>query len=208
MDSDDWWYPNKLEVVMGRKRDADFIYHYLDIYKNGEKTRKKHRIRQLIKPVFDDLMINANAIANSGVVVKKEILLTVGCLSEDKAMRAVEDYDLWLKIARTTDSFLLIPEYLGGYLISGMNSSDVSFEMIDKIDAVYDNNAGFLNDKLRKEAFYTKEYTKGRYLFDLSDYNKALKCFSSSRLSNNIEFKTKSFIMILLSTILKFIKST
>ena len=59
LDSDDWWYPNKLEIIMQKKGNSDFIYHYLDIYKNGKKTIKKHRIRQLIKPVFNDLMINA-----------------------------------------------------------------------------------------------------------------------------------------------------
>jgi len=205
LDSDDWWYPNKLEVVMGRKRDADFIYHYLDIYKNGEKTRKKHRIRQLSKPVFDDLMINANAIANSASIVKKEILLEVGGLSEDKEIKAVEDYDLWLRIARVTESFLLIPEYLGGYLISGDNSSIITYDMVNKIDAVFNKNVVYLNDALKKQAYYTKEYTKGRYLFNLNEYTQALSCFKSSKLSNNIEFKIKSYLMIVLTKLKRFI---
>ena len=206
LDSDDWWYPNKLEIIMQKKGNSDFIYHYLDIYKNGKKTIKKHRIRQLIKPVFNDLMINANAIANSGAIVKKEILLEVGGLSEDVELKAVEDYDLWLRISRVTDSFLLIPEYLGGYLVSGINSSNISSDMIDKIDAVYNKNVSYLNDGLKKQAYYTKEYTKGRYLFSLGNYSSALNSFLKSRLSKRIEFKTKSYIMILLSIVNKLIR--
>ncbi len=157
LDSDDWWYPKKLDVVMANKGTADFIYHHLDIYKNGIKTNKKHRVRSLKSPVFEDLMINANAITNSSVVVKKNILLKAGSLSEDLELKAVEDYDLWLKISRVTNSFLLIPEYLGGYLISGINSSNISLEMIDKIDAVYNKNVGYLNKKMQVQAYYTKE---------------------------------------------------
>jgi len=203
LDSDDWWYQNKLEIIMQKKGNSDFIYHYLDIYKNGKKIKKKHRIRKLKTPVFNDLMINANAIANSGAIVKKEILLEVGGLSEDKEIKSVEDYDLWLRIARVTDSFLLIPEYLGGYLISGINSSNITYDMINKIDAVFNKNVIYLNDELKKEAFYTKEYTKGRYLFNLSNYPKAVSCFKSSKLSNNIEFKIKSYLMIIFSKILR-----
>lgn len=206
LDSDDWWYSNKLDVIMSKKEDADFIYHHLDIYRNDKKTNKKHRVRPLKTPVFEDLMINANAITNSSVVVKKNILLKAGSLSEDVELKAVEDYDLWLKISRVTNSFLLIPEYLGGYLISGSNSSNISLEMIDKIDAVYNKNVNYLNKKLKIQAYYTKEYTIGRYLFNLGSYSKALNSFLRSRLSNSFEFKTKSYLMILLSIILKLIK--
>jgi len=204
LDSDDWWYSNKLDVIMSKKEDADFIYHHLDIYRNDKKTNKKHRVRPLKTPVFEDLMINANAITNSSVVVKKNILLKAGSLSEDVELKAVED--LWLKISRVTNSFLLIPEYLGGYLISGSNSSNISLEMIDKIDAVYNKNVNYLNKKLKIQAYYTKEYTIGRYLFNLGSYSKALNSFLRSRLSNSFEFKTKSYLMILLSIILKLIK--
>ena len=203
LDSDDWWYPNKLEVVMDKKQNADFIYHYLNIYKGERKTRNKHRIRQLNKPVFSDLMLKANAIANSSVVVKKDILLSVNCLNEDSSIKGVEDYDLWLRIARKTDSFLLIPDYLGGYLISGKNTSNISNELINKIDLVYKKNAVHLNYKDKKEAFNTKEYTKGRYFFLLSQYNEALECLNNSITSKFIEFKIKSFFLII---IIKFSK--
>tara|TARA_Y100000590_G_scaffold367688_1_gene427891 strand:- start:578 stop:1492 length:915 start_codon:yes stop_codon:yes gene_type:complete len=206
LDSDDWWYSNKLEVIMSKKGEADFIYHYLDIYNNEQKTNKKHRVRSLKPPVFEDLMINANAISNSSVVVKKNILLKAGNLSEDVKLKAVEDYDLWLRISRVTDSFLLIPEYLGGYLVSGINSSNISSDMIDKIDAVYNKNVSYLNDGLKKQAYYTKEYTKGRYLFSLGIYSSALNSFLKSRLSKRIEFKTKSYIMIFLSIVNKLIR--
>lgn len=206
LDSDDWWYPKKLEIIMKKKGNADFIYHYLDIYNNEQKTNKKHRVRSLKPPVFEDLMINANAISNSSVVVKKNILLKAGNLSEDVKLKAVEDYDLWLRISRVTDSFLLIPEYLGGYLVSGINSSNISSDMIDKIDAVYNKNVSYLNDGLKKQAYYTKEYTKGRYLFSLGIYSSALNSFLKSRLSKRIEFKTKSYIMIFLSIVNKLIR--
>ncbi len=43
LDSDDWWYPKKLETVLSRLNNADIIYHDLDVFTpNGKKITKKN----------------------------------------------------------------------------------------------------------------------------------------------------------------------
>ena len=96
--------------------------------------------------------------------------------------------------------------YSNNILYGAQECSNISSDMIDKIDAVYNKNVSYLNDGLKKQAYYTKEYTKGRYLFSLGIYSSALNSFLKSRLSKRIEFKTKSYIMIFLSIVNKLIR--
>jgi glycosyltransferase involved in cell wall biosynthesis len=61
LDSDDWWYPPKLERIRGYATDADVLYHDLDIYSvRGRKRFVRNWRRQLARPVFADLMVNWN----------------------------------------------------------------------------------------------------------------------------------------------------
>ncbi|HDY87037.1 MAG TPA: glycosyltransferase, partial [bacterium] len=118
LDSDDWWYPNKLEIAAKYLTNTDIVYHDLDIFTNkGKRLIKRIRSAHLKKPVFIDLMKNSNVLANSSVVVRKSIIDKVGGLTEDKRFFAAEDFDLWLKISRVTDRFLYIPKSLGAYWI-------------------------------------------------------------------------------------------
>jgi len=103
LDSDDSWYPKKLEIAMNYFPKADIVYHDLEIYTSkSEKPLKRIRTRKLSSSPFVDLMTNGNALSNSSVVVKKEIVNSVGGLNEDRSLFAVEDFDLWLKISRVT----------------------------------------------------------------------------------------------------------
>src|SRR5512135_2946573 len=53
LDSDDWWYPRKLEVSLGQIDRADVIYHDLDVYvAGGKKLLKKVKGRALRSPAF------------------------------------------------------------------------------------------------------------------------------------------------------------
>ena len=71
-------------------------------------------------------------------MIKKEIMELVGGLSEDEEIVTSEDFDLWVKIARITDSFLFIPQSLGAYWVGDMNLSSVSEERIKRTEAVYE----------------------------------------------------------------------
>ena len=127
LDSDDWWTNDKLEKsVILLKGGYDFIYHPMYLVKDGHKLKwlKKTRCRQIADNSFRDLLQHGNTINNSSAVFKKHLLKEAGKLSIEKDLIAIEDYDLWLRIAKTGARFKLISESLGYYWIGGGNISN------------------------------------------------------------------------------------
>lgn len=130
LDSDDWWIPEKLEKSVNvLESGADFVYHDLYIVSPNRVMSpfiRKAKTRQVKVPIFNDLLANGNAINNSSVVVRREFIDSVNGFSEEKALIAAEDYDLWLKVSRKTNAFVRLPECLGYYTISTDSISTVN----------------------------------------------------------------------------------
>jgi glycosyltransferase involved in cell wall biosynthesis len=135
LDSDDWWKRNKLEYCMFYAifKNADILYHDLIlINKNFRKYFLRNaKSRNLTKPIFYDLLINGNAILNSSVVVKKQILQKVGLLSQSNDKFTWEDYDCWLKISQITQNFFYLKKKLGFYWLGGGNNSNPERDLIN-----------------------------------------------------------------------------
>ncbi len=126
LDSDDWWKPDKLERSVQRlDAGADVVYH--DLYRVRSLQSRLHwrrkRSRRLSAPVFDDLLQHGNALPNSSVVVRHELMRRVGGFSEDRSLIAWEDYDAWLRLARLTERFERLGTPLGYYWDGGNNIS-------------------------------------------------------------------------------------
>ena len=131
LDSDDVWVKDKLFIVQKNiiEKNPDFIHHgmYFLPKKFGfiKKILKSHS-KKIKKPILDTLIKYGNCIANSSVIVKKDLLIDIGLLSEDIKKISWEDYDCWIRCSRKTNNFLYIPKILGYYWIGGGNIS--SFE--------------------------------------------------------------------------------
>ena len=78
-----------------------------------------------------DLLLNWNGIANSGVVVRRSIIDQAGHFDENKSLIAVEDFDMWLRVAKITNRFTHIPKALGGYLLSPNSFSNQTKKMFE-----------------------------------------------------------------------------
>ena len=113
LDSDDWWTEDKLQICVNNiNKDVDFIYHDLEVKGLKPKFFIKKKIfkgRQLNRPIFKDLLFGmikeGNAIPNSSVFVRKKIITGIGGISENPNLVASEDYNTWLRVAKTTDNF-------------------------------------------------------------------------------------------------------
>ncbi len=122
LDSDDWWYPEKLETCLPFLENNDLIYHDLVVSKGSMISTDIIKGRDLVAGnVFLDLLVKRNGIANSSVVVRKELIEQVGYLSEDKMLIAVEDFDLWLRISQITNRFYHVSACLGVYTVGSNN---------------------------------------------------------------------------------------
>ena len=162
LDSDDWWLPTKLAISVRALEDgADLIYHPLYLATNTGISRKRTYGRALRPPVFDDLLANGNAISNSSVVLRKELLDEIGGLSEAKDLIAIEDYDAWMKIARITDRFREIPRPLGYYWVGGGNVSNPA-RTIQTLEAIEHRYADAFRSLRAEQRFCWLDYARAK----------------------------------------------
>ena len=102
VDSDDSWYPTKLETqvrIMEQRRDLALVHSCLLVWVPGRKwlayTRLIAPYRR--KPTLNRLT-QVNMIQTSSVLCRRACLETTGAFAEDRKLAGVEDYDLWLRI--------------------------------------------------------------------------------------------------------------
>lgn len=203
LDSDDWWIPEKLKTCVDcSNNQVDLIYHDLEIISSKRSLfrRKLVKTRQLKKPIFIDLLVNGNAICNSSVIVRKEMLKKIGLIDECKELVAAEDYNTWLKISNLTDQFLYLPKRLGYYLIhdQSISKKDMSLSIRQatyKFLSVLDNK-----QKMKLES--NIRYLSGRFNYLNFNYKKAKKDLLFTLRNGVFSLKLKSLFMILM-TILK-----
>lgn len=179
LDSDDWWHSQKLEVSLKYLEEgADLVYHDLFVAKklNQRFFWKKVLAGDLKSPIFKDLMVNGNALPNSSVVVRKQILQTIKGFDEDENLIAAEDYDAWLRIAKVSEKFKKIPQTLGYYWSGGGNISNPS-QILKNLNAISERYADAF---VEFDVFHSNHrlYSKGRSYYILKNYKKSKECLS------------------------------
>lgn len=202
LDSDDWWVSDKLTVCFEHINEhVDILYHDLQIvsdYHISSQEKKIMTSRQLKSPVFMDLLVNANLLANSSVVVRKRLLTQVGGINENPQMVASEDYNTWLRIARITEAFLYLPENLGFYMVhaKGVSKRDMTLPWKCAIQDYID----LLSSEQRNTFYCTTAYQSGRYQYSQGDYNRAIENFSYciSRADVNLRMRSVCKICVIL----------
>lgn len=157
LDSDDAWFPDKLEKCLQVAEKADLIYHNMILYLADQDILSKRIIksRKLKQPIFKDLLIRGNTILNSSVIVRKCLLEKVGSLNENKNIITSEDYHLWLKIAQITNRFVLHPYPLGYYAVhgKGMSQRDTSLQLRKSVSE-------FLSTLSTREKYFVESFVR------------------------------------------------
>lgn len=140
LDSDDCWYPKKLQTMMGLiATDPD-----VDVVSNDEmmvdtRTGKQQVLRY--GPYEEDfyraLLTTGNRLSPSATIVRRSFLVRNGvALDESPDYVTVEDYDLWLNLARTGARFRFLREILGEFLVHNTNSSASTLRQLTNGEAV------------------------------------------------------------------------
>ena len=180
LDSDDWWYPDKLEKISQFTNQYDVIHHDCDIYsKHGHKFLKA-RGRQLLAPVFVDLMTGWNGLHTSTVCVRRQLLQECEGFSEDRNLIAIEDFDLWLRLSEKTDRFLHIPQSLGGYWIEEDGISAFSEKSLQRERAVFEKYVSLLNPAFTNYAEKMFAYRQGIIYWHLHRRTESRQMFCKS----------------------------
>lgn len=128
LDSDDKWVKEKLKQQVDyfiNKPDAVFVYSMSITF--GEVNVFSPMYELL--PIFfraaknkNDLLKKGNTIPLSSAVVRTEKIKEAGGFDEDPGLKAVEDYDLWLRLS-DEGNFYFLPRIHTYYRIHGNQSS-------------------------------------------------------------------------------------
>jgi glycosyltransferase involved in cell wall biosynthesis len=199
LDSDDWWFPNKLEESAKYIKDYDFIYHSLDIYNSKSNKKINKRIGfQFNGRMLDHLLIYGNCIPNSSVLINRNILIDAGKFSENKNKIAIEDFDFWIRISQLTNKFKFINMSLGAYnWEDDTNISQISISRIDKEKIIFYEYLNLLTNENKKNAINNFSYKIGRYYYKIDKLKIGRLYLMKSLRSNNMMIKFKSLFFLI-----------
>lgn len=171
LDADDGWLPNKLERQVALMDDTVSLLHcYCLIDQTGPLTPDVQ--------TFDTLW-NRNTLCTSSVLLRKSEFDAAGGFDDDRAIMAVEDYNLWLRLLHRQCQFRVLRERLVEYTpapnnLSGQFGRMVRSELnnVEKIRQVCGIDSETIS---RKQAAIYTEW--GQALFHSRDMKEARDCY-------------------------------
>lgn len=112
LDSDDEWLPGKLRAQLSAAREQGRLAVCSDALRviPGRVAQERLLEHDASTLTFRQLL-QGNLVICSAAMFHRSLLSRVGGFPEDKALTAVEDYALWLRVAALTD-FAFVPRAL------------------------------------------------------------------------------------------------
>ena len=129
LDGDNTWHPDKLTRCIGifeKDPAVDVLGHDANLMRDSDKKTFK---RTFYGPYKDDIykyfLLEGNSMDPSSVVMKRTIFSEDGfSFDEDKNLYTVEDYDLWLRLAKPQRyNFFYLPEPLTDHRVFEKSST-------------------------------------------------------------------------------------
>ena len=163
LDSDDCWYPNKLEYVLPYLNEYDLVYHgYME---NIPKTRlfqkREHYFYEIKESTIPYVLLRGDPINPSCTCVRREAIGNTR-FSEEKELIAVEDYDFFLKLIEKQIKIKYLHVILTLYDMSGCSHNE---------------KAADRDESERKEVFLQCIKQKAYYELAAGNYAEAKKIF-------------------------------
>ena len=149
LDSDDLWFPKKLEKTFSYLIDGNDIVCHDEIWFWPDGTKKRVNYGPEKRSLYENLLLKGNVISTSAISCKKELLLELNGFDENPLMAGNEDYDLWMRISKLEKyKFKFIQEALGYYRIHTSNNSKKLLKQLRS--EIYVINKNFYNSKARE----------------------------------------------------------
>ena len=200
LDSDDIWYPEKLEVCNKYiKKGYNFLSHNVSF---KEKLIKDDKIRYKGEFNLNTLLFKGNFIVTSSVVIEKTLLNSLDCFSTRKEIVNSEDFDLWLR-ALTYENGFMIPQLLGE---NNMHEFNASKDIDKSFNSAKNVLSSFLkNDSIkRKKSLSFLYYSFAMAYFRIKKNRMAILYFKNSLKYN--QYYIRSYLLILLTLIRNFLR--
>jgi glycosyltransferase involved in cell wall biosynthesis len=197
LDSDDSWYPKKLEVLkehIFKFSLLNVVFYHPMLVKHGNKGM--YIIGNTVcnqETLYEDLFYTGNKIVLSSICLPKSLFNKINGFQECIALIGVEDYDLYIRLAQLKIKFINLKTILGTYNVGDDNISKNEKKQIFKIRRML---FSYLGTNGNKEKINAEKITSLiRYMFAnlLSPQRKARKYYLkvlSSPASSIIKFKS------------------
>lgn len=217
LDADDTWFPKKLEILndyLKKNTTIDVVYHgVIEISDND--VRRVGKGKAIKEPFYMDLLLNGHRFSTSAAVIRSSIAKKIDGFSEDMRFNGAEDYEFWLRVAKTGAIFGTIEEVLGEYYnIDGNISSKIEYQHFNiynvvkyNIELLYDegNYSKRYIERLIKKQYMLTFYRIGRRYYFKSNYDNSIRMHIKA--INNYPYFFKNYAGIMLSIIKKIAKN-
>lgn len=216
LDADDYWLPDKLALqidVLKTNSQYGLIHSNYLIREEGRDLYPRFLTH---KPpsgnVFESLFID-NHIGNLTVVIRRECLEAIGRFDESRELISIEDYEFWLRIARSFE-IRYIDKPVAVYRVHATNISNPATAIEKQLYLLhrfesFSKNLRTTSDQIvaQKRAVLLygcacnlmeiKRYNEAKPLFAISARRKALKLHSclgilSCLFHTNILFRSRN----------------
>jgi glycosyltransferase involved in cell wall biosynthesis len=142
LDSDDWWYQSRIKDVKSLlSEDIDLLYHSLRVIflkKSKLSCFKKNKVGVKIQgDPLKYMLLNGNLIPCSAAIIRKSVFLKINGFDENKKLVSVEDFDLWLRLARNKGRFRFLKKILGYYWVGNNSIRETPQDQILKYKEIF-----------------------------------------------------------------------
>lgn len=136
LDADDYWYANKLSVVkkaIENNNEYDVFCHWENHVEDDSITLGEYREIDN-HDAYKDLLFNGNCLSTSAMTIRTSLLKKIEGFDK-RFVTGEEDFDCWLRLARSGAKFYSVKEPLGVWLI---RHDSISAKHIKHTNAVID----------------------------------------------------------------------
>ncbi len=203
LDHDDIWFKQKLATqlpyfqspkIIGVASDAALIAetpYYRKI--NWGRSKLGH-----IDYQYKDILTH-NPIITSSLVVRREALEAAGLFDEDRDLFCIEDWELWLKMARF-GLFRVLEKPLLSYRVSRKRSAKAAIISTNCLKILEKQvNLGYVEDKDIREPKVLVYLAIARNLLEFDQQQSRKYYFKALKATSNLRRKIKSCTGILIS---------
>lgn len=141
-DSDDWWYPTKLEEQIKFMEENNYPFTCTWYEDANEKLEPYYTMKQDEKQTYESMISGCN-VGTPGVMIDLNVLGKKYMPN----LRRAEDWGLWMMYLRDTEYLVTFPKALWKYRhVSGSETSN-KWKQMQAVIAMYRNVLGFSSVK-------------------------------------------------------------